>query len=147
MKIVIGSDHGGFELKQQLIPFVQGMGHAVFDVGCFSDASIDYPDVAFPLAEAVARGEYDRGIIICGTGIGVSICCNRIGGVRCALCGDVVSAELTRRHNDSNVLALGGRIVGLELAKGIVLAWLTTDFEGGRHQRRIDKIDQWANIS
>ena len=101
---------------------------------------MDYPDIAFPTAQAVASGEFDRGILICGTGIGVSICANKVKGIRCALCSDVVSAELTRQHNDSNVLAMGGRIIGVEVAKAIVKTWLGTEFTGGRHQRRIDKI-------
>ena len=140
MKIAFCSDHGGFELKTKLIPFVESMGHEVADLGCFSELSVDYPDFAFPMAEAVARGEFDRGVAICGTGIGVSICCNKVKGIRCALCGDVLSAELTRRHNDSNVLAMGGRIIGVETAKAIAKAWLTTEFDGGRHEGRIAKI-------
>ncbi|MBR6109845.1 MAG: ribose 5-phosphate isomerase B [Clostridia bacterium] len=140
MKIAICSDHGGFELKMRLIPFIEALGHEVSDLGCYSEASVDYPDMAFPAAEAVARGEYERGIAICGTGIGVSICCNKVRGIRCALCGDVLSAELTRRHNDSNMLAMGGRIIGAETAKAIVKTWLGTDFEGGRHENRIAKI-------
>lgn len=140
MKIAFCSDHGGFELKTKLIPFVESMGHEVADLGCCSELSVDYPDFAFPMAEAVARGEFDRGVAICGTGIGVSICCNKVKGIRCALCGDVLSAELTRRHNDSNVLAMGGRIIGVETAKAIAKAWLTTEFDGGRHEGRIAKI-------
>lgn len=140
MKIAVCSDHGGFELKMRLIPFIEALGHEVSDLGCYSEASVDYPDMAFPTAEAVARGEYERGIAICGTGIGVSICCNKVRGIRCALCGDVLSAELTRRHNDSNMLAMGGRIIGAETAKAIVKTWLGTDFEGGRHENRIAKI-------
>jgi ribose 5-phosphate isomerase B len=140
MNIAICSDHGGYELKTRLIPFIEAMGHTVFDFGCYSEESVDYPDMAFPMAEAVARGSFERGIAICGTGIGVSICCNKVDGIRCALCGDVLSAELTRKHNDSNVLAMGGRIIGPETAKAITAAWLTTSFEGGRHERRIEKI-------
>ena len=143
MKIVIASDHGGYELKQHIMPYLEQLGHEYFDAGCYSTESMDYPDVAFPAAEAVARGEYDRGILICGTGIGVSICANKVPGVRCALCGDVVSAELTRMHNDSNMLAMGGRIIGVETAKAIVKIWLETDFAGGRHERRIGKIKDY----
>ena len=143
MKIAICSDHGGYELKMRLIPFIEEMGHTVCDMGCYSEHSVDYPDEAFPMAEAVAAGEYDRGIAICGTGIGVSICCNKVRGIRCALCGDVLSAELTRRHNDSNVLAMGGRIIGVETAKAITAAWLDTAFDGGRHERRIAKITEY----
>lgn len=143
MKIAVCSDHGGFELKLRLIPFIEEMGHTVTDFGCFSEASVDYPDMAFPMAEAVAAGEYERGIAICGTGIGVSICCNKVKGIRCALCGDVLSAELTRRHNDSNVLAMGGRIIGPETAKAITRVWLETGFDGGRHENRINKITEY----
>lgn len=143
MKIAIGSDHGGFALKQQIVALLNEMGHQVKDFGCFSEDSVDYPDFAFPTAEAVAGGEFERGILICGTGIGVSICANKVKGIRCALCGDVLSAELTRKHNDSNVLAMGGRIIGVETAKAIVKTWLNTEFEGGRHIRRIEKINNY----
>lgn len=143
MIIAVCSDHGGYELKQKLIPFIEEMGHEVKDLGCYSEKSVDYPDFAFPMAEAVAAGEYERGVAICGTGIGVSICCNKVKGIRCALCGDVLSAELTRRHNDSNVLAMGGRIIGVETAKAITKVWLETGFEGGRHMNRIGKISDY----
>ena len=143
MKIAICSDHGGSELKMRLIPFIEALGHEAVDFGCYSEASVDYPEFAFPMAEAVAAGEFERGVAICGTGIGVSICCNKVKGVRCALCGDVLSAELTRRHNDSNVLAMGGRIIGVETAKAITKAWLDTAFEGGRHERRIAEISAY----
>ena len=143
MKIAICSDHGGYELKMRLIPFIEALGHEAVDFGCYSEASVDYPDYAFPMAEAVARGDFERGIAICGTGIGVSICCNKVRGIRCALCSDVLSAELTRRHNDSNVLAMGGRIIGVETAKAIVKAWLCTGFDGGRHEGRISKISAY----
>lgn len=143
MKIAICSDHGGFELKSRLIPFIEGLGHEVRDFGCYDESSVDYPDFAFPMAEAVARGEYERGIAVCGTGIGVSICCNKVRGIRCALCGDVLSAELTRRHNDSNVLAMGGRIIGVETGKAITRAWLDAEFDGGRHLGRINKISEY----
>ena len=145
MKIAICSDHGGYELKMKLIPYIEGLGHEVVDMGCYSEKSVDYPDYAFPMAEAVAAGEYERGVAICGTGIGVSICCNKVNGIRCALCGDVLSAELTRRHNDSNVLAMGGRIIGVETAKAITRVWLSTEFEGGRHVRRIEKIAAYSD--
>ena len=140
MKIAIASDHGGFELKKQLLPYLAELGHEYHDFGCYTAESMDYPDIAFPCAEAVARGEYDRGVLICGTGIGVSICANKVRGIRCALCGDVLSAELTRQHNDSNMLAMGGRIIGVETAKAILRTWLGTEFLGGRHERRIGKI-------
>lgn len=141
MNIILASDHAGYRMKMELIPFVKELGHTVFDIGCHDESSMDYPDVAYPFAEAIAKGEYDRGIIICGTGIGVSMCANRVKGVRCAHCADPLSARLTRQHNDANAIALGGRIIGIELAKEIVKEFLTTDFAGGRHQRRVDKIE------
>ena len=140
MKIAIASDHGGFALKQQIMEYLTSIGYEYKGFGCYTADSMDYPDIAFPTAQAVASGEFDRGILICGTGIGVSICANKVKGIRCALCSDVVSAELTRQHNDSNMLAMGGRIIGVEVAKAIVKTWLETEFTGGRHQRRIDKI-------
>ena len=143
MKIAVCSDHGGYGLKCALIPLIRELGHEVYDFGCYSEASVDYPDFAFPMAEAVARGEFDRGVAVCGTGIGVSICCNKVKGIRCALCGDVLSAELTRRHNDSNVLAMGGRIIGVETGKAILKTWLGTGFDGGRHEGRIGKISAY----
>lgn len=148
MKIAIGCDHGGYELKKKIIKYLDEHGYRYSDYGCSSSTeSVDYPDIAFPIAEAVASGKYERGILICGTGIGVSICANRVKGVRCALCGDPVSAELTRKHNNSNVLALGGRIIGSEVAKEIVSRWLTTEFEGGRHERRLTKIANYTSGS
>lgn len=143
MKIVIASDHGGFELKQRIMAYLSELGYEYTDFGCYSEESMDYPDIAFPAAQAVASGEYERGILICGTGIGVSICANKVRGIRCALCSDVLSAELTRQHNDSNMLAMGGRIIGVETAKAIVRTWLKTEFLGGRHERRIGKITSY----
>lgn len=143
MKIAIASDHGGFELKQHLLAYLAELGHEFTDFGCYSPESMDYPDVAFPAAEAVARGEFDRGVLICGTGVGVSICANKVPGIRCALCGDILTAELTRQHNDSNMLAMGGRIIGVETAKAILRTWLGTDYLGGRHARRVGKIGKY----
>ncbi|HWS30950.1 MAG TPA: ribose 5-phosphate isomerase B [Clostridia bacterium] len=141
MKIVIASDHGGFEYKSMLVPFLEALGHEVTDLGCRNEDATDYSDYALPAAKAVAASEFDRGILICGTGIGMSITANKVKGVRCALCGDLLTAKLTREHNDSNMLALGGRIIGPETAKAIVAVWLGTEFSGvERHQRRIDKI-------
>lgn len=140
MKIAIASDHGGYELKKQLVPYLEKRGLTVCDMGCDSNDSVDYPDYAFPLAEAVARGEHDFGILICGTGIGVSMCANRVPGIRCALCSEPVSAKLTRQHNNANVLAMGARMIGFEMACAIVDAFLATEFEGGRHSRRVDKV-------
>lgn len=143
MKIAIACDHGGFELKERISEFLKNSGYDVKDMGCYDADSVNYPDYAFPLSEAVSRGEYDRGILICGTGIGMSICANKVKGIRCALCSEPVSASLTRRHNDANVLAMGARIIGTELAKEIVRVFLTTDFEGGRHEARVNKIKSY----
>lgn len=143
MKIAIASDHGGYDYKQELIPYIESLGHQVLDLGCHGPASVDYPDYGIPCAQAVARGEADRGVVICGTGIGISISANKVPGIRCALCTDPVMARLTREHNDANMLAMGGRIIGIELAKGIVQMFLSTEFSGGRHKTRIDKIAQY----
>lgn len=140
MKIAIACDHGGFELKQAVISHLNGQGYEVKDFGCFSTESVDYPDYAYPVAKSVANKEYDRGILICGTGIGMSIAANKVKGVRCALCHDVFSAHATREHNDSNVLAMGARVIGAGLALDIVDTWLNCDFTGGRHSSRIEKI-------
>lgn len=143
MKIAIASDHGGYDYKQELIPYIESLGHQVLDLGCHGPASVDYPDYGIPCAQAVARGKADRGVVICGTGIGISISANKVPGIRCALCTDPVMARLTREHNDANMLAMGGRIIGIELAKGIVQVFLSTEFSGGRHKTRIDKIAQY----
>ena len=140
MKISIASDHGGFDLKEDLRAWLTGQGHEVVDFGCHGKESCDYPDFAGPAARAVASGECERGIVICTTGIGVSITANKVKGVRCALCADPWSAEMTRRHNDANVLAIGAGVTGPLLARQIVTAFLTHEFEGGRHQRRVDKV-------
>ena len=141
MKIAIASDHGGYPLKAVLIPYLQELGHEVEDFGCHSTDSCDYPDYAEPAARAVARGDCARGIVICSTGIGVSMVANKVRGVRCALCGDVYSAEMTRRHNDANVLALGASLTAPVLAERIVDVFLSVAFEGGRHSRRIGKVN------
>ena len=141
MKIAIASDHGGYPLKAVLIPYLRELGHEVEDFGCHSTDSCDYPDYAEPAARAVARGDCARGIVICSTGIGVSMAANKVRGVRCALCGDVYSAEMTRRHNDANVLALGASLTAPVLAERIVDVFLSVAFEGGRHSRRIGKVD------
>ncbi|WP_408955448.1 ribose 5-phosphate isomerase B [Natroniella sp. ANB-PHB2] len=142
MKVVLGSDHGGYNLKSKIKELLDGLDIDYDDVGTDSCASVDYPDFAKEVATAVGKGEYDRGILICGTGIGMSIAANKVNGVRAALCHDVFSAKATRLHNNSNVLTLGERVVGSELALEIVKTWLITEFDGGRHQRRIDKISQ-----
>ncbi len=140
MKISIASDHGGFDLKEDLRAWLTGQGHEVVDFGCHGKESCDYPDFAGPAARAAASGECERGIVICTTGIGVSMTANKVKGVRCALCADPWSAEMTRRHNDANVLAIGAGVTGPLLARQIVTAFLTHEFEGGRHQRRVDKV-------
>lgn len=138
--IAIGSDHGGYALKQQIIAFLKDKGYEVKDFGTDSLDSCDYPDFGSAAARAVASGECEKGIVICTTGIGISIAANKIKGIRCALCADSLSAEMTRRHNDANMLAMGAGIVGPNLAQRMVEVFLTTEFEGGRHQRRVDKI-------
>ena len=143
--IAIGSDHGGFELKKEIMAHLDARGLEYKDVGTYSDASCDYPVYGKAVAKAVASGECERGIIICGTGIGISISANKVKGIRAALCGDCYSAEMTRRHNDANILAMGARVLGTGLALKIVDTFLTTEFEGGRHARRIALISDIEN--
>lgn len=141
MRIIIGSDHGGFDLKVAIKHHLEAAGHEVYDQGTYeAGVSVDYPDYALPVARAVVNGDYDFGILICGTGIGISIAANKVRGARVALCTDAYMARMSRAHNDANVLALGGRVVGQGLAFDIVDAFLGGDFEGGRHVRRVDKI-------
>lgn len=142
MKIGIGSDHGGFELKEFIKKEFEGKGVEFKDYGTSSNESVDYPDFGKAVGEAVVKGEIERGIIICGTGIGISIAANKVKGVRCALCNDLFSAQMSRHHNNANVLAMGGRVIGTGLAIEIVKAFLEEEFEGGRHSRRIQKIDE-----
>lgn len=142
MKIAIGSDHGGYGLKELIKKHLQEKGFDIKDFGTDSTASTDYPDFAKAVGEAVVGGDFDRGILICGTGIGISIAANKIPGVRCALVGDCFSAKATRQHNDANIIALGERVVGPGLALEIVDTWLGAEFEGGRHQNRVDKITE-----
>jgi ribose 5-phosphate isomerase B len=140
MKIAIGSDHRGWEVKRRLVVLLQQEGHQVLDLGPEGRDSVDYPDFAFRVAEAVSKGEVERGILICGTGIGMTIAANKVAGVRAAPCHDSITAEMSRRHNDANVLCLSADLLGEELIERMVRIWLTTDFEGGRHARRVDKI-------
>ena len=141
MKITIGSDHGAVELKDFVKKFLATFPDVeVNDVGIFGTDSADYPDIAEKVCADVVEKKSDRGIVLCGTGIGISIAANKIKGIRCALCNDVYSAKKSREHNDANVLAMGGRVMGFGLAEEIVRVWVTTDFEGGRHERRINKI-------
>ena len=143
MRIAIGSDHVGFNLKNDIIDFLKSQGHEVKDFGCYSLDSCDYPDFGFPVAISVKNKEYDRGIVICSTGIGMSIVANKVAGIRCALVTNCECARLTREHNDSNVLALGAKVVSKELAKEIVDIWLNTEFTGGRHLNRVNKIKEY----
>lgn len=138
--IVIGCDHGGFELKQALIRHLESIGEEVKDCGTYDASSVDYPDIAEKTCKEYLRGGYDFGILICGTGIGISIAANKIDGIRCALVGTEYAAEMTKRHNNANMLAFGGRVTGSELAISILNAYMRAQFEGGRHQGRIDKI-------
>ena len=141
MKIAIGSDHAGFQYKERIKEFLQEQGHVVNDFGTFSEEPVDYPLFIRPVAEAVARGEYERGIVLGGSGNGEAMAANRIKKVRCALCWNEELARLARQHNDSNVLSLGQRVIPEETALEIVRVWLETAFEGGRHVRRIELLD------
>lgn len=143
MKVAIGSDHGGFALKQEIIALLKELNVAYTDFGTHSGDAVDYPDYGFKVAEGVANGEFNRGILICGTGIGISIAANKVKGIRCALVHDVFSAKATREHNDSNVLAMGGRVIGPGLARLIVEIWLGTEFMGSHHSSRINKISEY----
>lgn len=138
--VAIASDHAGYELKTLLAADLAELGYRVVDLGTHSTASVDYPDFGHAMARALADGEARRGVLICGSGIGISIAANRHSGVRAALCHDTVSARLSRQHNDANVLALGARLIGIEVAKDCLRTFLSTDFEGGRHQRRVEKL-------
>ncbi|HZH27217.1 MAG TPA: ribose 5-phosphate isomerase B [Azospirillaceae bacterium] len=138
--IALASDHAGYALKQEIKSFLESAGYPVLDLGAHSTESVDYPDFASAMADAVRTGGASCGVLICGTGIGISIAANRHPGIRAALCHDVTSARLSRQHNDANVLALGARMVGAEVAKDCVVTFLATPFEGGRHQRRVEKL-------
>ncbi|HHU83282.1 MAG TPA: ribose 5-phosphate isomerase B [Firmicutes bacterium] len=142
LKIAVASDHAGFPLKEEILRFLAERGFDYHDFGVYSPESVDYTDQAELVARKVAAGEYDRGILVCGTGIGVSIAANKIKGIRAALCHDVFSARMARNHNDSNILALGARVIGVGPALAIVEAYLSAEFEGGRHQKRVDKINK-----
>lgn len=142
MKIGIASDHGGFELKEYIKEYLAKENIEFVDYGTYSLDSVDYPDYGKKVGEAVVSKEVTRGIVVCGTGIGISIAANKVKGVRCALCGDSYSARMSREHNNANVLALGGRVIGKDLALEIVSIWIKTEFEGGRHERRLIKIGE-----
>ena len=141
MKIALGCDHGGYALKCDIKALLEKLGHQVEDFGCYSTESCDYPDFGEAAARAVADGRCERGIVICTTGIGISIAANKVKGIRCAHCADSLEAEMTRRHNDANMMAIGAGFTGKNLAERMVEVFLTTEFEGGRHARRVNKLD------
>ncbi|MDO9556496.1 MAG: ribose 5-phosphate isomerase B [Coriobacteriia bacterium] len=140
MRIALGSDHAGFPLKEHVRAYLVGLGHDVTDVGTYSEESCDYPDFGAAVGVLVASGEADKGVVVCGSGLGISIAANKVRGVRAVPVMDAEMAEMARRHNDANVVSLAGRYVGTARAESILDAFLTTEFEGGRHQRRVDKI-------
>jgi ribose 5-phosphate isomerase B len=142
MRIAIASDHAALALKSALVEHMRGAGHDVSDLGPFDDNSVDYPDYGYKLASAIAAGEADRGVALCGSGIGISIAVNRNPAARAALVSEPLSAKLAREHNDANVIAMGARLIGIEMAKACVDAFLSTDFGGERHQRRVDKLSK-----
>ena len=141
MKLVVGSDHAAYELKEAIKEKLIKEGHEVIDVGCDSTESVDYPKYGHAVGRTVASGEAERGIAVCGSGIGISIACNKVPGIRAALCTSVEMAEMCRRHNNANVVCMGARMISQELAFDIIDKWMTTDFEGGKHLRRINEIE------
>ena len=145
MKIAIGCDHAAFTFKEEIKAYLTAKGHELIDKGCYSAERADYSDYGIAVGEAVAKGECERGVVICGSGIGISIAANKVAGVRCALCSEPLAARLSRNHNDANVLAMGARLIGLEMGKAIVDEWLQAEFEGGRHCGRIDKISHYES--
>ena len=145
-KIAIACDHGGYELKKDIVKHLTARGFEIVDFGCDSTQSVDYPDYALPASQAVASGECDLGILICGTGIGMSLCANKVKGIRAACCSDTFSARMTRMHNNSNILCFGARVVGLGLATDMVDLFLDTEFEGERHNQRIAKMMAIENL-
>lgn len=140
MQIAIGSDHAGFNLKEAVKDILAEVGHTCEDFGCHDTTSVDYPDIAFTVADAVAAGRFEQGILVCGSGIGMSIVANKVDGIRAALCHDTFCAKGAREHNNANILCMGERVIGQGLAKEIVIAYLTSEFEGGRHARRVEKM-------
>ena len=140
MKIAFGCDHAGFDFKERIIAELKNMGHEVLDFGTNSSDSCDYPDFGAAAARAVAEGKADKGIVVCGSGIGISLAANKIKGIRCALCHDHLMAQLSRQHNDANMLAFGSRTVGIQVALDMIHVFLTTEFEGGRHATRVKKL-------
>ena len=144
-KVAVGCDHGGFILKEAVVDELKKLGAEVVDFGCFSTESVDYPEYGLKVANAVAQQRCDLGVVMCGTGIGISIAANKVKGIRCAVCTNTFMAEMTRRHNNANVIALGGRVITPDEAREIVKAWYTATYEGGRHQRRLDMISDIEN--
>ena len=142
MKVAIGSDHRGYHAKEQIKRMLTQMGHDVVDFGMRSDHSTDYPDYALPVCAALRDGKVDRGILMCGSGIGMCMTANKIDGIRAALCHDELTAEMSRRHNNANVLCMGGDLLGDELMRRMIEVWMTTEFDGGRHERRVKKVMQ-----
>lgn len=142
MKLVLASDHGGYELKEEIKKHLEGKGYEIEDIGTHSTESVDYPKYGRAAAEIVASGKADKGILCCGTGIGISLAANKVKGIRCAVVSDTFSAKMSRAHNNANMLSLGGRVVGAGLALEIVDIWLATEFEGGRHERRVLQIEE-----
>ena len=140
MIIGIGADHGGFQLKEHIKTYLETQGFEVKDYGAYTEESVDYPDIAFKVCEAFDKGEFDRGILFCGTGIGISIAANKVSGIRCAHCTDTYSAKMAKQHNDANFIALGGRITGVCLAEEIIDAYLSSEYIGGKHAIRVEKI-------
>ena len=146
LSVALGADHAGWELKEALKAWLMDGGYQVLDFGTHGPDSVDYPDYALQVAEAVAVGKVERGVLVCGTGIGMTIAANKVSGIRAALCGDVFTARMSREHNDANVLALAGRLTGRETGLEILRAWLDTQFAGGRHARRVDKIGEMERV-
>lgn len=138
--LIIGSDHAGYQLKEAIKPHVAALSYEIEDIGPHNEESVDYPDFGNHVSKMVAEGKYSRGILVCGTGLGMSMVANRHPEIRAALCNDLFSAIMSRRHNDANILVMGGRVIGIELAKEIVRAWISTPFDGGRHKDRLDKF-------
>ncbi|SDP80954.1 ribose 5-phosphate isomerase B [Halobacillus aidingensis] len=145
MKVILASDHGGVNLRKEVADVLNELEVKFEDIGCDCESSVDYPDYAIPAAERVANGEFDKAILICGTGIGMSISANKVKGIRAALVHDLFTAKVTREHNDSNVLCMGERVIGPGLAREIARTWVSTDFEAGRHERRVSKIAEYEN--
>jgi ribose 5-phosphate isomerase B len=143
VKIAIGSDHAGYELKEHVKHLLEAKGHVIVDVGTTSEESVDYSDFGLKAAQLVSTGSVDKGVLLCGTGVGMSVAANKVKGIRASLCQDLYTALQSRKHLDANVLVLGARVVGKGLAEEIVKTWLETPFEGGRHEKRVEKIKEW----